>query len=341
MLRAFSRLPSRVHLHIEIRSRGLQSNRAVSNRNLRKMSSIGKPPRDPNTLSNYNNFLTTHTEVNFNIDFEKKNISGSVVLTLKSITDAAAKEILLDTSFLNVKDVILDGKSPSWELLPRFEPYGSALKIILKDGVRSGESVQLEMTTETTKDCTAIQWLTPAQTRSEHPYMFTQCQAIHTRSVFPCQDTPDVKGTFQFNIKSPLPVIASGLSTGVKDYGKSADDAIGTKLHTFEQKVPIPSYLFALASGDIAKAPIGPRSVVATGPKELRAAQWEFEESTERYIETVEVCTIFQVYGNCADVMDRASFFRINGQSIMCLSSPRAFPTEGWRTPFTLTPPQP
>lgn len=252
------------------------------------MTSIVNPPRDPNTLSNYNNFLTTHTTVNFSIDFEKKIIGGNVALTLKSITDAAANEILLDTSFLSVKDVTLDGKSPEWKLLPRFEPYGSALKITLEEGVQNGKSVQLEMTTETTKECTAIQWLTPAQTRSGHPYMFTQCQAIHTRSIFPCQDTPDVKGTVQFNIKSPLPVIASGLSTGVKGVGKRADGATGTKLYTFEQKIPIPSYLFALASGDIAKAPIGPRSVVATGPKELKAAQWELEESTERYIETVE-----------------------------------------------------
>ena len=258
-------------------------------------TSIVNPPRDPNTLSNYHNFLTTHTEVNFNIDFEKRNISGNVALTLKSITDAAAKEILLDTSFLNVKDVVLDGKTPKWDLLPRFEPYGSALKISLEDGVQNGKSVQLEMSTETTEECTAIQWLTPAQTRSEHPYMFTQCQAIHTRSVFPCQDTPDVKGTVQFNIESPLPVIASGLSIGVKDLEKGANSAIGTKLYTFEQNIPIPSYLFALASGDIAKAPIGPRSVVATGPKELKAAQWELEESTERYIETVEVCIAVRI----------------------------------------------
>ncbi len=258
---------------------------------LRKMTSVVNPPRDPNTLSNYNNFLTTHTTVNFKIDFEEKKIGGNVALTLKSITDAAAKEILLDTSFLTVKNVVLNGKSPKWNLLPRFEPYGSALRIILEDGVQNGKSVQLEMTTETTKDCTAIQWLTPAQTRSEHPYMFTQCQAIHTRSVFPCQDTPDVKGTVTFNIESPSPVIASGIATGVKDVGKKADGTIASKSYTFEQNIPIPSYLFALASGDIAKAPIGPRSVVATGPKELKAAQWELEESTERYIETVEVCT--------------------------------------------------
>ena len=263
------------------------------------MAYIVNPPRDPNTLSNYNNFLTTHTRVNFNIDFEKENIGGHVALTLQSITDAAAKEIVLDTSFLTVKDMVLNGKIPEWKILPRFEPYGSALKISLEDGVRYGMSVQLEMTTETTKECTAIQWLTPAQTKSEHPYMFTQCQAIHARSVFPCQDTPDVKGTVEFNIKSPLPVIASGLSTGVHDLGQSEGNARASKLYTFEQKIPIPSYLFALASGDIAKAPIGPRSVVATGPKELKAAQWELEESTERYIETVEVCIARRMWRPC------------------------------------------
>lgn len=297
MVLAFSRLSSKPQFFAEIQIYTLRTKKVVPIQSLRKMTSIVNPPRDPNTLSNYNNFLTIHTTVNFNIDFEKKNIGGKVALTLKSITDAAAKEILLDTSFLNVKDVVLDGKTAKWELLPRFEPYGSVLKIVLQDGIQNGKSVELEMTTETTKECTAIQWLTPAQTRSEHPYMFTQCQAIHTRSVFPCQDTPDVKSTVQFNIESPLPVIASGLSTGVNDLGGSADGAIATKLYTFEQNIPIPSYLFALASGNIAKGPIGPRSVVATGPKELKAAQWELEESTERYIETVEVCAPLCVVG--------------------------------------------
>ena len=253
------------------------------------------PPRDPNTLSNYNSFLTTHTAVSFNIDFEKKVVGGKVILTLKSTTDSVAKEILLDTSFLNVKDVFLDGKIAKWDILSRVEPYGSALRISLLHDVEKGKSVQLEMTTETTQECTAIQWLTPAQTRTEHPYMFTQCQAIHARSIFPCQDTPDVKGTVTFSIVSPLPVIASGIATGVEDLDEKANGRVKAKLYTFEQKIPIPSYLFALASGDIAKAPIGPRSVVATGPDQLKAAQWELEESTENYIETVEVCAVLRL----------------------------------------------
>lgn len=79
--------------------------------------------------------------------------------------------------------------------------------------------------------------------------LVSQCQAIHARSIFPCQDTPAIKSTFDFNIRSSLPVIASGLFTGTKDYQPGKDDGPGTLLYTFKQGVPIPSYLFAIASG--------------------------------------------------------------------------------------------
>ncbi|KAG6999342.1 ubiquitin carboxyl-terminal hydrolase 34 [Physcia stellaris] len=118
--------------------------------------------------------------------------------------------------------------------------------------------------------------------------LVSQCQAIHARSLIPCQDTPDVKSTFDFNFRSPLPVLASGLFTGAKDYQPGPDGKAGTLLYTFRQEVPIPSYLFAVASGDIATAAVGPRSVVATGADELEACQWEVEADTERFIQTAE-----------------------------------------------------
>jgi leukotriene-A4 hydrolase len=91
-----------------------------------------------------------------------------------------------------------------------------------------------------------------------------------------------------FNIRSPLPVIASGLPTGSKDYLPGKNGQPGTLLYTFKQAIPIPSYLFALASGDIASASIGPRSVVCTGPEELQGAQWELEDDMERFMEAAE-----------------------------------------------------
>jgi leukotriene-A4 hydrolase len=56
-----------------------------------------RTPRDPNTLSNYNNFLTKHTVAEFEIDFEKKVLNGGVELTFESLTESEAKELVLDT----------------------------------------------------------------------------------------------------------------------------------------------------------------------------------------------------------------------------------------------------
>ncbi len=98
-------------------------------------------PRDPNTLSNYNNFLTKHTTANLSIDFEKKRLSGNVILKLESINDAETKDILLDTSHLDIKDINITGASISgWQLLPRLEPYGSALKISIEEEAKKRSS---------------------------------------------------------------------------------------------------------------------------------------------------------------------------------------------------------
>jgi leukotriene-A4 hydrolase len=138
------------------------------------------------------------------------------------------------------------------------EPYGSPLTITLPSAVPKGKTVEVEIAVSTTENCTALQWMTPAQTSNKkHPYMFSQCQAIHGRSVFPCQDTPDVKSTYSFALRSPLPVLASGLPTGAADYQPAKKDGeSGTLKYTFEQPVTMTSYLVAFASGDLASASV-------------------------------------------------------------------------------------
>ncbi|KAI5299195.1 hypothetical protein KEM56_003448 [Ascosphaera pollenicola] len=246
--------------------------------------------RDPSSLANYNHFRVSHTTANLSILFDSQQLAGNVVHSLLYLQPAA--EIVLDSSYLNIKAVSVDGKTAHWTLAPRQEPFGSPLKITLPAAVEQGKSVEVDIALETTDKCSAIQFLTPAQTSTKkHPYMFSQCQAIHARSIFPCQDTPDVKATFDFNISSPLPVIASGVAVGQE---KSAD---GLTTYKFHQKVPIPSYLFALASGDIVEAPIGPISKVATSPDQLKDCQWELEEATDKFIQAINKLIFPYVWG--------------------------------------------
>ncbi|KAH9892228.1 peptidase family M1-domain-containing protein [Xylariomycetidae sp. FL2044] len=240
-------------------------------------------PRDPNTLANYGDWVMRHTTVNFHVNFEKQRLEGSVSLELESLTDKKSQEIILDTNHLAISSVKLDASDSAWAVKDRVEPYGSPLHVSVPDGAAQGRVVKLDIALETTSECVGLQWMTPAQTgNKKHPYVYSQCQAILARSIFPCQDTPDVKSTFTFNITSPLPVVASGVPV-------PADaQADGGKLFRFEQKVPIPSYLFALASGDLATAPIGKRSVVATGPEALAAAKWELEADMDKFLEVAE-----------------------------------------------------
>jgi leukotriene-A4 hydrolase len=243
--------------------------------------------RDPNTNSNYAHWRTAHTTANLTIDFASKTLRGSVTLDLVSQTDRASDEIVLDTSHLAISSVRVNGSPASqWSLRPRAEPNGSPLSISVPSADK-GATVSVEMDVATTDGCTALQWLTPQQTgNGKAPFMFSQCQAIHARSLFPCQDTPDVKGTVSFRIASPHVVVASGVPVGEAEVGEG-----GEKVYLFEQKVPIPSYLFALASGDIVTAPIGKRSVVASGPDEIEACKWEFEEDMDRFLDAAESIT--------------------------------------------------
>ena len=214
-------------------------------------------------------------------------MKGTVSLDLQSITDGETKEIIMDSSHLEISQVKVNGEVSKWDVLSRLEPYGAALKVQLEKGVPYSQSVEVSIDVSTTKSCTALQWLTPAQTSTKkYPYMFSQCQAIHARSIFPCQDTPDVKSTFDFSITSPLPVIASGLPN--KSNPKHTTSDRKTQLYQFHQPVPIPSYLFALASGDMATASIGPISTVATSPDELENCKWELSHDTERFIKAAE-----------------------------------------------------
>jgi len=111
---------------------------------LLRMASQQHRPRDPNTLSNYDDFKTTHTVANLSIDFSKEQLAGNVTLILEAAAGVETGEITLDTSYLDVLDVNLGGSSTKWDLLPRTEPYGSALKV-QAGSVKPGTSVTLNV----------------------------------------------------------------------------------------------------------------------------------------------------------------------------------------------------
>ncbi|VEU23486.1 DEKNAAC104585 [Brettanomyces naardenensis] len=239
------------------------------------------PEADPSTISNYVNFKINKSTLDLDVSFDKKRLIGSVSFDLETLK--AVPNVVLDSSFLNVKKVTVNGNETDFSVKPREEPYGSPLVIDFPSKPR--ESFALTVYYETTGKCTALQWLEPAETDGHKlPYLFSQCEPTHARSFFPCFDTPSVKSPFIYHITSPFAVLVSGLPVD-KQPSKTKPKKF---LYRFEQPVPIPSYLVSIASGDIVGKPIGPRSTVYSEPSFIDKCQYEFEDDTEKFIEAAE-----------------------------------------------------
>lgn len=97
------------------------------------------PVTDPNTLSNYQDVVTQHTTVDVALDFDKSCVHGNATLKLKVVKDI--DEVVLDTSYLDISKVLVNGSEAQWKLVDRMEPYGSALKISTKG--QAGSSIDV------------------------------------------------------------------------------------------------------------------------------------------------------------------------------------------------------
>ena len=195
------------------------------------------------------------------------------------------------------------------------EPFGQALRVPLPES-DIGDLLKVQVEYKTTADGQALQWLTVQQTADQRsPFMFTQCQAIHARSLLPCQDAPGVKSTYTARVDVPRGLVAvmSALSQGTNE---SATE--GRSVYGFVQPIPIPSYLFALAVGELQSRRVGPRSHVYAEPSVVDAAAWEFAD-TESFVAAAETLMGPYVWGQY-DILVLPPSFPFGGMENPCLT---------------------
>jgi len=252
--------------------------------------------RDPSSHSNPDECVVTHCAWDAVVDFTESKFFCTVRYNLV-IVKADARALRLDTSALDVRSVAVDGNAASFTLtVPESaKPHlGSCLEIDLGGGAAEGDEKVVEIQYNTSPEASAAQWLPPSQTAGKkHPYVFTQCQAIHARSLLPCQDCPAVKMTYEARVTVPAwaTVVMSALSKDETKQSTVATLENGYLQYEFKQPVPIPSYLFALAVGKLESRDISPRCRVWSEPSMVDAVAFEFSQ-VEEFLVAAESLTL-------------------------------------------------
>ncbi len=215
-----------------------------------------------------------HLHLNLTVDFDRRQLGGSATL---QIDNHGARELVLDTNGLAVERVLLDnGREAKFALGEPVQYLGRALTIPIES---STKAVHVDYTTS--PDAAAVQWLAPEQTAGgRHPFLFTQSQAILARTWVPCQDTPGVRMTYEATVRVPRGLMAV----------MSAENPTETTpegVYHFRMPQPIPSYLLALAVGDLAFRSLGRNCGVYAEKPVIEAAAYEFAD-TQKMIEAAE-----------------------------------------------------
>lgn len=159
-------------------------------------------PSDPSSLSNPDEFHLTHLDWRATVDFDRQIISATATYDVQFRGDTADAALKLDTSHLSIREVRVDDAPAKYflgEWNSQKSHLGQCLSIPISSKASSAEARRAKVAVqyETTSKCTGVQWLPPSQTsEKKFPYMFTQCQAIHARSLLPCMDCPGVKMTY-------------------------------------------------------------------------------------------------------------------------------------------------
>jgi len=227
-----------------------------------------------------NNAVVKHLSLDIDVDFKEEVISGTASY---SIENNNASEIILDSKFLDIQKAEADGKETKFTLGDFDKNLGQSLKIVITPDTKN-----ITVHYNTTSKTEALQWLNPQQTADKkHPFLFTQGQAILTRTWIPIQDSPQIRVTYDATVKVPSELMAVMSAENPKE--KTTDG-----VYHFKMKQPISPYLIALAIGDVEYKAISNRTGVYAEKSMLAKVHTEFSDM-EKMVASAE-----KLYGKYA-----------------------------------------
>ncbi|WP_291286850.1 hydrolase/aminopeptidase [Flavobacterium sp.] len=211
--------------------------------------------------------VVKHLDLDIKVDFNTQTITGKASWQIDNISKG--NEIIFDENTLNITKVTLgdEEKETKFELGADTEFHGKPLHITIEPN-----TTKVNIYYNTTKEAVALQWLKPEQTADKKkPFLFSQGESVWSRTWIPCQDSPGIRFTYNAKITVPKDLLA--VMSAVNPQKKN-----DTGVYTFKQDKAIPSYLMAIAVGDIEFQAIDNRTGVYAEPSMLKKSAWEFAE---------------------------------------------------------------
>ena len=225
---------------------------------------------DPHSYADTAQPQTRSIDLTLRADFDRRVLEGEIALHFRA---PGCGPLDLDTRELRIDAVtLLDGTPLPHELFAPEPILGARLRIDLPPGA-AGVRVRYA----TSPAATALQWLEPSQTMGGQPFLFSQAQPIHARSLAPLQDTPRIRitvGTARFTVPSPLRALMAAAAKGPD---------------VFEMPQAIPPYLLAFAVGDLTSRQLSGRSAVWAERAVADAAAEEFGEVEQMLVSAEEL----------------------------------------------------
>ncbi|EDM43973.1 neutral zinc metallopeptidase, M1 family protein [unidentified eubacterium SCB49] len=219
---------------------------------------------EPHSYAQPNDAVISHLSLDIEVNFDTRVINGTATYNIE--TNGAA-QIILDAKYLNISEVKADGKVTDFTLGAMDESLGQPLTIAIKENTKN-----IAITYQTTAKTEALQWLNAQQTADKtNPFLFTQGQAILTRTWIPIQDSPQIRITYDATVKVPSNLMAVMSAENPKE--KTADG-----IYHFKMVQPIPAYLMALAVGDIEYKAISNRTGVYAEKSMIEKVHTEFSD---------------------------------------------------------------
>lgn len=228
-------------------------------------------PHDIHSFAQPGKARVTNVSLDLTPDFSTRQLSGTARLAIER--GQSPDSIVLDTRDLTIKSIKdTQGNALGFKLGATQKLLGAPLAIALPP---QGDTIVIDYVTSPT--AAAVQWLAPEQTLGKKlPFLFTQGQAILTRTWVPTQDSPGIRQTYDATIHVPVGMraVMSAGNTG----SEGEKDAQGLAVYEFRMDKRIPPYLLALAVGDLTFRPIGKNTGVYAEPAVVDKAASEFAE---------------------------------------------------------------